>query len=133
MCLCSLKLDSSKFAASEPLVFSTMAGTDSKMTASPLHVAAAEENEQPKESGSAMVPAGETQVPAPVDEALALEVAETKSPAEGAAAGVFQDPEKQKRIEFEKKQEELKEKILSDIHGTGKNGQGRWQSSRGPA
>ena len=78
-----------------------MADETGKMAASPLHDAGAEEEEsksssatfvtpaledegesektavESKESGSAMVPAGETQVPAPVDEALALEVAET--------------------------------------------------------
>ena len=99
-----------------------MADETGKIAASPLHDASAEEEESkssvtpvlqegepektavdPKESGSA--PAGEMQVPAPVD-----------APAEGAAAGVFQDPEKQKRIEFEKEQEQLKKKILSDIH-----------------
>ena len=92
-----------------------MADEAGKIAASPLHDATAEEEESPvlqegepdktdpKESGSA--PAGEMQVPAPVD-----------APAEGAAAGVSQDPEKQKRIEFEKEQAELREKILSDIH-----------------
>ena len=94
-----------------------MANETGKISASPLHDASAEEEESkssvtpepektavdPKEPGSA--PAGEMQVPAQVD-----------APAEGAAAGVFQDPGKQKRIEFEKEQEQLRKKILSDIH-----------------